>query len=135
MNFVLVGREHSPPKPVAAPVVVAARAIAAATQEKPQASACNRRWTARQVLDRPGSIGASALPAPANCIVRNTSRHGAMLEVSDGKATADRLPECFTLVFTNNRIRSEVNCAIRWRRGRDIGVSFIGSIRTTVDKR
>jgi hypothetical protein len=133
MNFVLVGPAIGP---------AAAPRKAATPQSEPggqprstRTTGSNRRWANRTPLDRAGVLGSNRMIGSVNCIVRNTSRHGALLEIASGPANADTLPECFTLVFLVNRIRSEVNCVVRWRARNQVGVQFAGPIHTSVATR
>jgi hypothetical protein len=104
----------------------------------PAKTGLNRRWAPRSALDRPGFIGGKGLEAPIRCVVCNTSKHGALLDLvglPDPLKGGDAVPECFTLVFQTNRVRSEVNCTVRWRNRRKIGVNFIGPIHNTIERR
>lgn len=96
----------------------------------------DRRWSERVGVGKAGWIGAANLEVPISCKVCNASKHGALLEIDDAHA---RLPDktlaALTLVWLSNRIRSEANCTVRWRDGHRIGVSFIGPVRTMVERR
>ncbi len=67
---------------------------------------------------------------PVLCKVLNLSKFGALIEVTDQPAA-----DAFVLVFVANRVRSEVSCIVRWRKGARIDVHFAGLIHTTVDIR
>jgi len=98
----------------------------------------DRRWSKRVSTANAGWIGATNLEAPVSCKVCNTSKHGALLEVDDAHAlgrVTDKALATLTLVWLNNRIRSEANCTVRWRNKRLVGVSFIGPVRTMVERR
>jgi hypothetical protein len=92
----------------------------------------NRRWSQRDVFHKAGVIGTDALGQPLQCTVLDISKNGAQLEPSSGALS---LPDCFTLVFYTNRIRSEANCVVRWRAGNKIGVCIAGPVRTCVERR
>lgn len=89
----------------------------------------NKRWSERAQVIKSGTIGLDGRD-PIACVVLNLSKFGALLEVADAMAS-----DAFVLVFTNNRVRSEVSCTVRWRNGSRMGVHFVGAIRTTVDAR
>ncbi len=141
MNFVIVGQSSTtpsgtPPSPQARVEAAShARVSTPSMAPTPRPALSNRRWSPRTGLDRPGYIGSNTMTGTVNCVVRNTSKHGALLEIVAGTLSADQLPECFTLVFLVNRIRSEVNCVVRWRRRNEVGVNFVGAIRTSVGRR
>jgi hypothetical protein len=89
----------------------------------------NKRWSDRTPTAKPGVIGFAGR-SPIACTVLNLSKFGALIEVSEA------LPgDAFLLVITANRVRSEVNCMVRWRNGARIGVHFAGPIHTTVEAR
>jgi PilZ domain len=143
VSFILV-YEPKPMASVAVPVAVNRSPVAApARTPRPLATpaattastsgAANRRWSPRSVLDKVGSIGLQSGEAVVSCLVRDISRQGALLALADADSAA--LPDCFVLVFFNNRTRCEANCVIRWRRDGRVGVCFAGPVHTTVDRR
>jgi hypothetical protein len=121
------GRPKFPTHP-SAPEVSPSRVAAPAAGIAQRAS--NRRWSERAPTRRSGLIGGSDLAASQACSVVNLSKYGALLETGDVD-----VPDTFTLVFWGNRIRSEVNCIVRWRHAGRVGVCFAGSIHTSVDRR
>jgi hypothetical protein len=81
----------------------------------------DRRRSTRRKLLKSASIvfnnGASVIA----CVVRNTSEHGARLEVESSLG----VPEAFTLRFGDGHA---VDCAVVWRGQRTIGVIFSPAI-------
>jgi len=55
------------------------------------------------------------------CTVVNLSDDGAQIKVEQ----SDRLPKHFNLTFTRAS-RTGRRCEVRWKRGRSIGVKFLG---------
>ncbi len=101
-------------------------------------SGVDRRWSQRVSIGKAGWLAAANLDGPVSCKVCNTSKHGALLELDRADAIgklSDKPLATVTLVWLNNRIRSEANCTIRWRNRRLLGVSFIGPVRTTLERR
>ena len=78
-------------------------------------------------------IGGAGLETPVTCVVRDISKYGAQIEATS--ELSGPLPDCFTLVFYNNRIRSEASCVVRWRSQGRMGVCFAGPVKTSVDRR
>jgi hypothetical protein len=135
MNFVFVAQSLQPTTEPPGPAVpVGAKSRAAPTSRPARAltsthERINKRWSARAPVFKPGTIGCAGRD-PVTCTVLNLSKFGALIEVEHAIAS-----DAFVLVFTNNRVRSEVNCIVRWRNGARVGVHFAGPIRTTVDAR
>lgn len=98
----------------------------------------NRRWSERALVNKQGWISVPNRDDPLGCIVRNSSKHGALIELPDVEALArpsDKVTDTFTLVWLSNRVRSEANCTVRWRSKKLVGINFVGPIRTTLDRR
>lgn len=89
-----------------------------------------RRWAHRKpcgyraIINRPGS--GTSIP----CSIVNMSTTGACLELTDLPPNTDtslHLPAYFTLAVRVDRM--EIDCAIVWRRGGEIGVRFLAAPR------
>jgi hypothetical protein len=131
MNFVLVSDlvsvvQTSTPQPVVTPAGPLARQVPLSIQSVKTAS--NRRWSPRESFHKDGTIGSGEVVH--RCVMRDLSKTGALLQVAVG--VGGQVPSVFTLVFQNGRIRSEVSCSVRWRKGNQLGVSFIGPIQSKV---
>jgi len=92
----------------------------------------DRRWSQRERIERSGTITVEEGAPEIACRLCDISRYGALIELDLEAAVA--LPNLFRLVFVTNRIRSEADCQLRWRRDGQIGVSFEGPVRTTVQR-
>lgn len=78
----------------------------------------DRRRIARMRAFKGGKIEFDRHWPTVDCVVRNISKSGAFLELTDDSNT----PLEFSLVFTmNNEIRT---CRQVWRQGRTLGVQF-----------
>lgn len=154
MNFVIVGSgapattpERTETSGVVAPKVSPSSAtIAQAKVTRPSApvltpdrrvarrdvTRADRRWSQREKIERSGTITVEEGGPDIACRLCDISRFGALIELDIEAAQA--LPAFFRLVFVTNRIRSEADCQLRWRRGGQIGVSFEGPVRTTVQR-
>lgn len=89
-----------------------------------------RRWATRKSCATAGIIMTPALAIPVPCIIRDMSTTGARLEIREAGAVAGsklKLPSTFMLVIRTDRF--EVDCAIQWRRGGEIGVRFLAAPR------
>lgn len=87
-----------------------------------------RRWATRKPCATSGLITSGQLSVPAPCIIRDMSTTGARLEVREaGTLPGSKLkfPSTFRLLIRNDRV--EVDCAIQWRRGGDLGVRFLAA--------
>jgi hypothetical protein len=92
----------------------------------------NRRWTRRERIDRTGYVSMDDSGARVACRVSDISQFGAMIELSPDHAR--QLSDTFVLVFYAGRIRSEVDCVLRWRKDGQVGLSFAGPVRSMVDR-
>lgn len=54
------------------------------------------------------------------CIIRDLSETGAAIELSD---LSSRIPETFTLVFPDDRLK--LPCRVVWRTGYRMGIAFV----------
>lgn len=77
-----------------------------------------RRQSRRQRSFLGGRICFSQRRATLDCVVRNVSENGALLEVSDAVA----VPAAFDLEIDHRR--RSYNAHVRWRDGGRIGVTF-----------
>ena len=154
MNFVIVGSEApaatsdrtetsgvvapkvSPSSETAAQVTTAKSPPPVLTPDRRIArrdvTRADRRWSQRERIERAGTITIEDSGQDISCRLSDISRFGALIELEFEAAEA--LPGQFRLVFVSNRVRSEADCQLRWRRGSQIGVSFEGPVRTTVQR-
>lgn len=97
------------------------------------ARANDQRAGQRKPSDLPGYVWSERLTAAIPCSVRDMSANGALVQLLCGPdaPAIDALPQRFTLVLTQYRERTEVDCAVV-RQGRaGIGVRFTGQFRTS----
>lgn len=92
-------------------------------------SPADGRWAKRRSSRILATITGTV--SPMNCMVRDTSSTGAMIELVMGpnaKAdSAERLPKTFTLVMPADR--SQVECEVAWAKGNSLGVRFTAPAR------
>ena len=110
--------------------------IAAVTRVKPKpaakkAKADERRWAGRKQGVLAGLIAYHPVKAPVDCIIRDMSATGAKLEVGgswgDSFNSAQDVPDHITLLMRLDK--TEVDCEVMWRRTKQLGVRFTGSMR------
>ena len=110
--------------------------IAAVTRTKAKpalkkARADDRRWARRKPGLMAGLIAYHPVKPPVDCIIRDMSATGAKLEVGgtwgDSFNSAQDVPDRITLLMRLDK--TEVECEVMWRRTKQLGVRFTGSMR------
>jgi hypothetical protein len=94
-----------------------------------------RRWARRKPTFTSAMLVSAKLPEAINCVVRDTSSTGALIELrslpNKPAIDVDELPHQMTLIIPSMHERSEVVCVVMWRRGRQIGVRYASQFRST----
>lgn len=102
------------------------------TRPPVEAPSAGRRLASRKAV----KLAADIAVDPSHwltCTVRDMSATGAMLEVRAEDFPGygrDLLPDRFHLVIDGHLERSLVECWVRWRKGDQVGVQFLGPIKT-----
>lgn len=89
-----------------------------------------RRWAHRKPCGYRATISRAGSGTSISCSIVNMSTTGACLELIDLPPNTDNsmhLPAYFTLAIRVDRM--EIDCAIVWRRGGQIGVRFLAAPR------
>ncbi|MGH1418950.1 MAG: PilZ domain-containing protein [Hyphomicrobiaceae bacterium] len=87
------------------------------------------RQTRRRRVLKGGVVAFNDRHCTLSCTVRDISMTGAHLRTTDCMSVPDK----FELVVEIDGL--EANCEVVWRKGADIGVKFVGSLKTVVPKR
>ncbi|MCH9764500.1 MAG: PilZ domain-containing protein [Alphaproteobacteria bacterium] len=90
----------------------------------------DRRWAHRKSCGYRASICRPGSGTSISCSIVNMSTTGACLEIKDLPADPEQnlhLPAYFTLAIRVDRM--EIDCAIVWRKGAQIGVRFLAAPR------
>jgi hypothetical protein len=87
------------------------------------------RNASRRRMLKAGVIAYSGRHVTLTCVVRDLSDRGARLVV-DGSVDA---PDTFELLIAIDGL--EVDCRVVWRRAREVGVIFEGSVRKSEKRR
>lgn len=121
--------------PVAGKAGVAVRGsnLAASGTVSGKQAANDVRFSKRKSAQLAGYITSEHLSDAIACVVCDTSSTGARLKVEPGpkRVSASDLPDRFTLVMTQYRVRTDVDCVVARRTDAEVGVRFTSSFRTT----
>jgi hypothetical protein len=91
----------------------------------------DRRWAQRRASRLPAHLFMANQRAPVHCVLLDGSSTGAQLELTNGRSgiapSVEMLPDRFLLVIELHK--TQVDCAIAWRRGSRLGVRYLGATR------
>ncbi len=90
-----------------------------------------RRWAKRKSSRTPGAVWAEGIATTHNCVIKDTSSTGALLEMVKTKMNPDSssgvVPDRFTLMIQMERVC--IDCRVAWRRDTEVGVRYISPAR------
>ena len=84
-------------------------------------AAITKKRDVRKSLRQPGWISFEGGFAARPCVVQDMSTSGARITIDD----PNMLPARLRLAFARDA-RTGRNCAVVWRRGKSVGVKFVG---------
>lgn len=94
-------------------------------------NAADQRFAKRKTSRMPGLIHHATFQQPLQCMVRDSSSTGALIEIAPIKGSAasalSRFPKQFTLTIPLERVAFE--CDLAWQNDRTLGVRYAAPAR------